>query len=229
MVLTVNGEVHTNDEAQVYVHDLDLFVTVQSLEETVAAVLSLGKLCEDHGYSYEWVNGQKPRWTKEGKTINCMQNGQLRTSCCSRDYPPVLGAYRRQHRHRRTCLQQVQPKSEVTNHLHESGADHPQKHKTKIKRGMTVEMRTTRLRDLPDWLEESTDNLEDRSACTRTQFSGLRFGTSYESGIKIKEAVFCTHVPKDRNCEVCLQTKRQGSLAEDALAKLYLEQRSLLS
>ena len=27
-----------------------------------------------------------------------------------------------------------------------------------------------------------------RSACTRTHFSGLRFGTSYESGIKIKEA-----------------------------------------
>ena len=70
MVLTANGEVHTNDEAQVYVHDLDLFVTVQSLAETVA-VPSLGKLCEDHGNSNEWVSGQKPRWTKEGKTIVC--------------------------------------------------------------------------------------------------------------------------------------------------------------
>ena len=70
MVLTANGEVHTNEEAQVYVHDLNLFVTVQLLEET-PAVLSLGKLCEDHGYSYEWVSGQKPRLTKEGKTITC--------------------------------------------------------------------------------------------------------------------------------------------------------------
>ena len=52
MVLTANGEVHTNEGAQVYVHDLNLFVTVQLLEET-PAVLSLGKLCEDHGYSYE--------------------------------------------------------------------------------------------------------------------------------------------------------------------------------
>ena len=34
MVLTANGEMHTNEEAQVYVHDLDLFVTVQLLEET---------------------------------------------------------------------------------------------------------------------------------------------------------------------------------------------------
>ena len=50
VVLTANGEVHTNEEAQVYVHDLNLFETVQELEET-PAVLSLGKLCEDHGYS----------------------------------------------------------------------------------------------------------------------------------------------------------------------------------
>ena len=48
-VVTANGEVQTNEEAQVYVHDLDLFVTVQILEDT-PAVLSLGTFCEDHGY-----------------------------------------------------------------------------------------------------------------------------------------------------------------------------------
>ena len=70
MVVTANGEVQTNEEAQVYVHDLGLFVAVQLLEDTTA-VLSLGKLCEEHGYSHEWVSGQKPRLTKEGKTITC--------------------------------------------------------------------------------------------------------------------------------------------------------------
>ena len=45
VVLTANGEVHTNEEAQVYVHDLNLLVTVQFMEET-PGVLSLGKLCE---------------------------------------------------------------------------------------------------------------------------------------------------------------------------------------
>ena len=54
-VATVNGEVQTN-EAQVYVHDLDLFVTVQVLDDT-SAVVSLGKLCEKHGYLHEWVSG----------------------------------------------------------------------------------------------------------------------------------------------------------------------------
>ena len=52
-VVTGNGEVQTNEEAQVYVHDLDLFVTVQLLEET-PAVLSLGKICSEHECSYEW-------------------------------------------------------------------------------------------------------------------------------------------------------------------------------
>ena len=80
LVLTANGEVHTNEEAQENVHDLDLFVTVQLLEDALA-VLSLGKLCEDHGCSYDWVSGQKPRWTKEGKTMKCKTNN-FRTSCC---------------------------------------------------------------------------------------------------------------------------------------------------
>ena len=47
-----NGEVQTNEEAQVYVHDLDLFVAMPLLEET-PAVLSFGKLCSEHGCSYD--------------------------------------------------------------------------------------------------------------------------------------------------------------------------------
>ena len=39
-VVTANGEVQTNEEAQVYIHDLDLFVTVQLLEETPAVLIA---------------------------------------------------------------------------------------------------------------------------------------------------------------------------------------------
>ena len=38
-------------------------MTVMLLEET-AAFLSLGKLCEDHGYTYHWTSGQKPNLTR---------------------------------------------------------------------------------------------------------------------------------------------------------------------
>ena len=50
-VTTANGEVQTREEATVYVRELDLIVTVMLLEET-PAVLSLGKLSEDDGYTY---------------------------------------------------------------------------------------------------------------------------------------------------------------------------------
>ena len=58
-VTTANGEVQTNEEATLYVRELDIFLTMKLLEDT-PAVLSLGKLCDEHGYSYEWINGQKP-------------------------------------------------------------------------------------------------------------------------------------------------------------------------
>ena len=69
--MTANGEVQTKEEATVYVKELDLFVTVMLLEET-PAVLSVGKLCEDHGYTYHWTSGQKPCLTKKGKRIDCI-------------------------------------------------------------------------------------------------------------------------------------------------------------
>ena len=72
-VMTANGEVQTRDEATVYVNELDLFVTVMLLEET-PAVLSLGKLCEDHEYTYRWTSGQKnhisPKMATELFAIN---------------------------------------------------------------------------------------------------------------------------------------------------------------
>ena len=39
------------------------------LEDT-PAVLTLGKLCDEHGYSYEWINGQKPHLIKNGIRIH---------------------------------------------------------------------------------------------------------------------------------------------------------------
>ena len=49
-VITANGEVQTHEEATVYVKELDIFLTMKVLEDT-PAVLSLGKLCDEDGYS----------------------------------------------------------------------------------------------------------------------------------------------------------------------------------
>ena len=70
IVITANGEVQTHEEAIVYVKELDIFLTMKVLDNT-PAVLSLGKLCDENGYSYEWINGQKPHLIEDGIRIIC--------------------------------------------------------------------------------------------------------------------------------------------------------------
>ena len=65
-VVTDNGEVQTNKDAQVYVRDLHLFVTVQILDDP-PAVPFLDKLCEEHGYTWE---------------RRFFASWKFRTSCC---------------------------------------------------------------------------------------------------------------------------------------------------
>ena len=89
IVITANGEVQTNEEATVYVKELDIFLTMKVIENT-PAVLSLGKLYNENGYSYEWINGQKPHLIKNGIRIQCKTENfvpivvpGLSTSCSS--------------------------------------------------------------------------------------------------------------------------------------------------
>ena len=70
IVITAKGEVQTHEEATVYVKELDMFLTMTVLEDT-PAVLSLGKLCDEHRYSYECINGQKPQLIINGIRIHC--------------------------------------------------------------------------------------------------------------------------------------------------------------
>ena len=70
IVITANGEVQTHEEAIVYVKAFDIFLTMKVLGNTPAA-LSLGKLCDENGYSYEWIHGHKPHLIKNGIRILC--------------------------------------------------------------------------------------------------------------------------------------------------------------
>ena len=65
-----------------------------------------------------------------------------------------------------------------------------------------------RLRDLPEWLEECTDSLEDTevpASAHRSQDSGPERPTKVGSKSR-KHSIF-SHFPKDRDCEVRLRTK----------------------
>ena len=78
-VITANGEVQTNEEAIVYVKELDRFLTMKVLENT-PAVLSLGKLCDENGCSHEWINGQKPHLIED----------EIRIICNTENFVPVV-------------------------------------------------------------------------------------------------------------------------------------------
>ena len=79
IVITANGEVQTQEEALVYVKELEKFLTMKVLENT-PAVLSLGNLCDENGYSYERINGQKPHLIKHG----------IRMQCTTENFVPIL-------------------------------------------------------------------------------------------------------------------------------------------
>ena len=106
--ITANGEVQTHEEATVYVKELDIFLTMKVLENT-PAVLSLEKLCDEHGYSYEWINGQKPHLIKDGIRIQCNTENfvpivvpGLSTSSSSSSHPSTSMTPSRQESHHPT-------------------------------------------------------------------------------------------------------------------------------
>ena len=104
-VITAIGEVQTHEEATVYVKELDIFLTMKVLENT-PAVLSLGKLCDENGYSYEWIHGQKPHLIKNGIRIQCDTENfvpivvpGLSASSSSDSHPSTSMTPSRQERH----------------------------------------------------------------------------------------------------------------------------------
>ena len=64
-VKTANGEVQMHEEAIVHDKELDVFLSMKALENT-PAVLSNGKLCDENGHSYEWINSQNSHLLKKG-------------------------------------------------------------------------------------------------------------------------------------------------------------------
>ena len=181
-----------------YVNDLDLCVTVQILEGT-PAVLSLGKLCKDHGYSSGWVRGQNPHFVKKwaGK-----YDATRRIACLplvrvwQLDLPARLPVHPLLRYRRTQCemiLRHVQQPHELGVHAVEHweiSCEIPKKPKTKMKKEDIDTARGCPLRDLPLWLEEFTETLvdEEDSASRKAPASISRditasSGTSDKSGI----------------------------------------------
>ena len=152
------------------------------------AVQSQGKLCEDHGHSYEWVSGQWPRLIE----ISYLLSFQ--------DHPPILEAVRSPHRNHRTRSSSLSSGS-VLERSDEQAIRRLEQETLNIqnhnkRRNDEKERSAGRSSLLVDGVQRKSGG---RVACTRTQFLGIRLGTSCRSGNKIKEAQYPTSQETQNN------------------------------
>ena len=177
---------------------------MQLLDDT-PAVLSLGKLCEANGNTYEWASGQKSHLTKQGKKILCKTENFLhfvvlglssKFWCQLVFYIATAGLikYIFKSSNRATCRWGTRKLARYT------------KNPTKRKKGTTDGASGNRLRDIPDWLQEFTENLEDTEVPAPAHMSPDSDSERPTKVASRKHRIY-THLPKDRNCEVCLRTK----------------------
>ena len=172
-VIRANGEVQTHEDAIVYVKESDIFLT-EILEDT-PAVLSLGKLCDENGYSFEWINGQKPHLIKNGIRTQC-NNAIRRTSflswfqACQRVRPPVLISQLQGH---------IQDRRVIVLHLLQARLRHRQQHEVIMRLEkeridlkviplqflrqlmLTIERNNQLCSDIQERLQEFRENLVD--------------------------------------------------------------------
>ena len=189
-MLTAKGEVQPHEEAQAFVHDLTLFLTVQLLDET-PAVQSLGKLCEDHGYCSEWVCGQEPRFTKDGKRISCKTDNFVlvvvrRVSVnYGRSSSPTLLPH-----------DSLRPETDQAsgNRIASSSSSGSvfERSDEQATRRLGEESLSIPKKNQKDVLIRGLQRQsgEHRIACNRTQFSGIILETSCRSGNRIEEALY---------------------------------------
>ena len=225
IVITANGEVQTHEEATVYVKELDIFLTIKVVENT-PAVLSLGKLCDENGYSYEWINGQKPHLINNGVRILCNTENfvpivvpglidfkdTFKTSSSS---SPTVSEIKTRERDDRTesdispvtVSTTVDERSGQPDEIQANNPPKPNKKETTIERGNPCDDS-----EVPEWLQEFREILVNDEIPLQ---GGSHASSSHEASLEPttkrsedlgKHSVY-THFPKDRNCEICKRTK----------------------
>ena len=238
-LMTANGEVRTNKEATVYVKQLDLFVTVMLLQE-FPAVLSLGKLCEEHGYTYHLTSGQNPHLIKHGKRIDCNISNSVpfvvlgisassSSTTPSSTSPSSLSQDSVFDVNRHTENPVPERSGSMSGELRRDPLHETTEFENKNKNWESEEVRRDISHELPDWLQEFRENLVDESTSEELQKDPMQrsadtSSSSHEPPMEPrayvepgsgKHSVF-THVPKDPNCEICSRTKNNKGFLQKA-------------
>ena len=205
------------------------------LEDT-PAVFSLGKFCDEHGYSHEWINGQKHFSLKKGfeHSVTWKTSHQSWFLTCHRALPPILilqhlTSSRQESDHPTSSSSSpstiVSSDSETRAREDQSGTDsHPapvSSPNEMIERGDPLLTKPTK-NPKPkknenhgterEWLQEFREILVDDEIPLE---GGSHASSSHEKSLELmpsrsvdlgKHSAY-THFPEDRDCEICQRTK----------------------
>ena len=179
------------------------------LLEDTPAILSLGKLCADHGNNFHRTTGQKPHHIKKGQEDQ-LQHCELRTLCCpcsidkffkfifthfsyifiagNRNFPRIphqqevsvwVKKYQeacRMDQHKPKTFKKWWHRGRTRRLVASAETEHPWKWWQRRNMGDP-------LRDLPEWLEDFTENSVDESQTPRRfQFSWITFSPASKIG-----------------------------------------------
>ena len=193
-------------------------------------MLSLGKLFDENGYSYEWINGQKPHLIKNGIRIPCNTENFVPIvvpglSSSSSGSSSTSKTPSKQESHSSSSSSSSSPSptvSEIQIRERQDGINSDispvqmstlvddrsgQPDKTTIERGNPCGDS-----EIPEWLQEFRENLVDDEIPLQ---GGSHASSSHEVSLEPtfkrredlgKHSVY-THFPEDRNCEICKRTK----------------------
>ena len=226
-VMTANDEVQTREEATVYIKQLDLFVKVMLLEET-PAVLSMGKLCEDHGKTYHWISGQKPHLIRNGKRIDCnisnyvpfMVPGFSASSSSTTPSPASPSSSSKDSVFdvdRYTENSATERSGSTSGELRGVPLHETTETENRNKNGEPEEVQRDISRELPDWLQEFRENLVDEKSLGETQSKEVKTLASHLMNLQWSReqkwnrvrvsTVYLRTFRRTQNCVICLKTK----------------------
>ena len=193
-----------------YVHDLDLFVTVQ-LVSRGHACRSVIRQALRRARIYLRV-GQWSKSTSDQRWEDfCDARRKFRACCCPGICRRTPAQVRLLHRYRRIHSSSSNPASLRSDEGVSGRWRNPPKTKNQNKNKDNKGAVGDRLRDLSEWLQEFTENLEDAEVPTSANISHDSDSEHPMTVAPRKHSVY-THFPKDRNCEVCMRTKIKRAL-----------------
>ena len=218
-----------------YVKELDIFLKMKVLDNT-PAVLSLGWLCDEHGYPYAWINGQKPHVIKNGIRRQCKTENfvpivvlGLSTSSSSSFPSSTSMTLSRQETEHPTSSSSSSTSTPMTSSKEIDHSDHPPAIVSSESVDRQVREDPYSSETSEELLTKPTKNPKNEKKKRESRVSTERpvpfrhtpehrdshASSSHEPSLELmparsadlgKHSVY-TNFPKDRNCEICERTK----------------------